>query len=180
MNSNLIGAIYNVQPEEIETGESTAVNEADYWKNFWIDIFSKNPGIAKRLNSKPIEYWLGILYSPRLTSVQKFEQILGVKVSALNSGKLLGDVFEWISNLFSNENLAKFEKGLRQGSDISSNFANALNVIRNKSVANSNDNMSVNDAISQGYFQAEDFYSKYGKLMLIGAAGLIAILLIKK
>lgn len=182
-----IGAVIN-QISSNFTQQAPAQPTASqlFWQQFWNAVFKSNPNIAAHLRSKPFNYFVSILYDPRYSEVQKFEKIFGVKVSDIKKNlkqELLGDnVFDWISNLFSEKNLKKIEQGLRQGNQISNSIANALNVLRNSpsTQQSAQDLTTIRDTQSQLYFGAENFYQKYGPLMIIALVGVAGYALLKK
>lgn len=159
------------------------VNTAAEWNKFYENLFAKRPDLLKKFRSKKLGFFLDIIYNKNLSPVQKFEKLFDVKAIDINQIALsgLGDIFEEISNFFSNENLRKIENGIRQGQQISNSIANGLNALRNQGNQNTaNDITEIRDQQSKLYFSANSYLEKYGTPMLIGAGALILILLFKK
>lgn len=167
----------NTAPPPATSGTNTA------WAEFWEKLFAKRPDLMKKFQKLKIGDFLKILYDKNLSEVQKFEKIFDVKAVDVRSIALngLGDIFEDISNFFSNENLRKIENGIRQGQSISNSIANGINALRNQgNMQNANDITSIRDQQSQLYFGAQSFYEKHGQALLLGGGALILILLLKK
>lgn len=165
------------QPDPITNAMASLWNQIflnDTNGSYLLSRFIQSPG-----------WWRAILYSSSLTPVQKFQSIFGI---ALNqpanqlSGDIFSDVGNWISNLFSSQNLQNAELWLRQGEQSANNIANMLNAYRNQPSAQQQAllNMQQQNLISQGYFGASDFMTQYGTLIVIGLVILVLYLILKK
>ena len=166
-----------------EPVQPAPVNTNAVWAAFWEKLFAKRPDLMRKFQRTKIGDFMKILYDKNLSEVQKFEKIFGVKAIDIKQIALsgLGDIFEDISNFFSQENLRKIENGIRQGQSISNSIANGINALRNQgNMQNANDLTTIRDQQSQLYFGAQSIYEKYGPAMLIGGGALLLILLLKK
>lgn len=178
---NTLSAVFlpeTPQPVQVKKKQS-----ADIWAAFWEKVFSKRPDIQKRLLSKPLKFFIDILYNPNYSEVQKLEKIFGISAAELKQAGLsgLGDIWSDISNFFREGNLRNIEIGIRQGQQISSNIANAINALRNQgSQQNAEELTTSKDIQSQFYFGADSFYQKYGPLLVVAGGALLLILILKK
>jgi len=168
---------YAVQP--LRTRVQPVTTNNDFWKQIFLN--SRNgQKLIERFASGDSAWWKNILYSRALTPQQKLEYIFGIKLSELFPGsQLLGDVFEWLNNLFSNQNLSNVELWLRQGQNTANQFANALNIVRN-SPNNSNlslEQQRMQDLLSRGVTTGYNFWQQWGWAV---AGGLLLILVLKK
>lgn len=143
---------------------------ADLWQQF----FLTNPNILARF-AQSGEWWRNILHNTALSPAQKFEAITGVSLSSLVSGTMLGDIFGWLNNLFSSQNISKAENWLRQGQNVAQRLALSFNVFRNSPNVQqqANRDQSAQDIQSKLFSQGYSFGSAFWPLIIAGLFGYI-------
>lgn len=169
-------ASYTVRPQDVVVNAPADPMDAMLWN---ILLTERGKKIVRWLTSQPAGFYISTLYNPRLTPQQKFEKILGVRINEMLSGTgnsgggLLGDIFEWIGNLFSNQNLQNAESFIRRMQAQSQNIANMISAFRNNPGVNEqvNTQMQQQDYMIQKAFDVKSFIDKYGLYIIIGALG---------
>jgi hypothetical protein len=158
-------------------------------KNIWVQLVQNNPSwFIKKFANKSSTWWENILKNNKLTPAQKFSQIFGVSISSLTSaaksvsGFLGQGVGDWLSNLFSSNNLTNMEQWLRTGQNTINQIANGINLVKNEPSPSTlaTQQMQLQNVISTGYNTAQDVWTTYGPWMLGGLALLLFLTLSKK
>jgi len=166
------------------SAQQTSNQQLNDIATIWNTIFSGQNGshFLQRFASGNPGWWRNILNSHQLTPLQKFQYIFGIAPAQntpyVRSG-LLGDIFSWFSNLFSQQNLNNAELFLRQGEAIANNIANGLNYVSNQpspydqAVQQQQSQTVTNTAVST----FRTFWDSWGPFVI---GGLIIYLIVKK
>lgn len=142
-----------------------------------VQILSTRKGkvILNHLLNTPFDKLLAAAIDPKLSTAQKFKKVFGVDLSTLQSsggflgafGSIFDDIGSWFSNTFSNSNLSKTEDFLRRFQNQAGEFANVLNTFRNKPAYDPATDRTALDQITGTAFSINEFFSKYG-IIIIG------------
>ncbi|RPI18723.1 MAG: hypothetical protein EHM58_04450 [Ignavibacteriae bacterium] len=165
--------------------EAEPKKEVDPVELWWYNMISINPDHWKTIFKKLARTdWKKILYDSKLSPFQKFEKLFEIKVDDLmkKNPQLLGSLWTWLENTFSEKNLKKVETWVRTGEKVSTTFANLLNVTRNQpNIQNQvNAEMNLQDLESQAFTQSQSFLDTYSTPIIFAGVGLVLYLILKK
>jgi hypothetical protein len=166
---------YSILPQQVVIQTKTDAVDSAVRK---LLLTTQGQKIAARFLNKPAGWWKTILYSKYLTPYQKFQEIFGVAADTLKPAvQLLGDIFEWIGNLFSEKNLNEAEKFLNKVYTQSQNVQSLIEQIKSGKIQSQYQQAS---QIMEDYSTVKSFWDEYKILVIAGAAGLLIYFLTKK
>ncbi len=163
MPSGTPAQTYYINPRQVVT-DKPAAKQADFTDYMVAYLLQSREGkkIAERIAAKPFIFWRQIIYDTRLSPIQKFEKIFGVKAGSYLTptlGDIFSDINDWFKKTFSID-FGQTENFMRRVSQQSQNIANAMNVFRNSPNYDPSKETELYNKLTQTSFQAQDFISK--------------------